>query len=99
MTSGLIAFAMAEKFAISSLQEAEAYLNDPILGPRLRECSRLVAQVEARSIDQILGSPDNMKFRSSMTLFAHATPDNQVFKDALQKYFRGEFDPFTLESL
>src|SRR2546425_8541472 len=64
---------MANKFAISSLQEAEAYLNHPILGPRLRECSRLVTLLEGRSIDQIFGSTDSLKFRSSMTLFAHAT--------------------------
>jgi uncharacterized protein (DUF1810 family) len=90
---------LARKFAISSLQEAEAYLKHPILGSRLRECTRLVTLLEGRSIDQIFGSPDNLKFRSSMTLFAHATPDNEVFKHALQKYFGAEFDPLTLERL
>ena len=90
---------MADKFAISSLQEAEAFLKHPILGARLRECSRLVNLLDGRSIDQIFGSPDNMKFRSSMTLFVHATSDNGVFKDALKKYFRAEFDPLTLEIL
>jgi uncharacterized protein (DUF1810 family) len=90
---------LASKFAISSLQEAEAYLEHPILGPRLRECARLVTLLEGRSIDQIFGSPDNLKFRSSMTLFARATPDNEVFKDALQKYFGGGIDPLTLERL
>lgn len=90
---------LANKFAISSLQEAEAFLDHPILGPRLRECSRLVTLLEGRSIDRILGHTDSLKFRSSMTLFAHATSDNEVFKDALQKYFRAEFDPLTLERL
>src|SRR5260370_4919167 len=86
-------------YALSSKQEAAAYLNHPILGPRLRECTHLVTQVEGRSIDQIFGYPDDLKFRSSMTLFAHATPDNQVFLDALQKYFNGKFDPATLRQL
>jgi uncharacterized protein (DUF1810 family) len=90
---------LASKFAISSRDEAEAYLEHPILGPRLRECSRLVTLVEGRSIDEILGHPDNLKFRSSMTLFAHATSENLVFKDALRKYFEGEFDHLTLERL
>jgi uncharacterized protein (DUF1810 family) len=90
---------MAEKYAISSRAEAEAYLGHPILGPRLRQCSLLVTQVEGRSIEKILGYPDNMKFRSSMTLFAHATTDNQVFTDALRKYFAGTFDPLTLERI
>jgi uncharacterized protein (DUF1810 family) len=90
---------LANEFAISSREEAGAYLKHPILGPRLRECSRLVTLVEGRSINQILGYPDDLKFRSSMTLFAHATSDNQVFKDALQRYFAGEFDRLTLERL
>jgi uncharacterized protein (DUF1810 family) len=89
----------AQKFAISSLAEAEAYLKHEILGPRLRECTRLVNAVEGRSLDEIFGPPDDMKFRSSMTLFSHATPDNGVFKQALQKYFGGELDPLTLERL
>jgi uncharacterized protein (DUF1810 family) len=90
---------MAEKFAISSVAEAEAYLRHEILGPRLRECTGLVNAVEGRSMHEIFGSPDDMKFRSSMTLFSHATPDNGVFKQALQKYFGGELDPLTLERL
>jgi len=97
--AGLGSSPMANEFAIQSLAEAEAYLRHPILGPRLRECSRLVTSVEGRSIDQILGYPDNLKFRSSMTLFAHATSDNQVFMDALRKYFEGRFDPLTVERL
>lgn len=94
---GLGSSAMAEAFGISSREEAEAYLNHPLLGPRLRECTRLVNLIEGRSIQQIFGYPDDLKFRSSVTLFGNATPDNQVFKDALQKYFAGEPDPRTLE--
>ena len=90
---------MARKFAISSLAEAKAYLAHPVLGARLRECSRLVAVVDGRSIDEIFGAPDNLKFRSSMTLFAQATSDNQVFNDCLLKYFGGEPDPSTLAQL
>ena len=90
---------MAQKFAISSLEEAKAYLQHPILGPRLRECCRLVNLIEGRSIEKIFGYPDDLKFRSSMTLFAHAASDNQVFKDALDKYFSGESDRLTLERL
>jgi uncharacterized protein (DUF1810 family) len=86
-------------FAISSKEEAEAYLNHPILGPRLRECSRLVNTAEGRSINEIFGHPDDLKFKSSMTLFAHATSENQVFKDALNRYFGGELDHSTLERL
>jgi uncharacterized protein (DUF1810 family) len=90
---------MATTFGISSRQEAEAYLRHPVLGQRLRECTRLVNLVEGRSINQIFGYPDDLKFRSSMSLFASVTPDNQVFKDALQKYFGGELDRLTLERL
>jgi|SRR5579863_2015307 uncharacterized protein (DUF1810 family) len=97
--AGLGSSPMANEFGIKSLAEAEAYLRHPVLGPRLRECARLVTYVEGRSIDQILGYPDNLKFRSSMTLFAHGTSDNQVFMDALRKYFEGRFDPLTLDRL
>ena len=91
---------MATRFAIASLQEAQAYLEHPILGPRLGECTRLVNQVEGRSIEQIFGYPDDLKFHSSMTLFARAAPDDeQVFDEALRKYFGGELDPATLERL
>jgi uncharacterized protein (DUF1810 family) len=74
---GLGSSPMAQKYAISSRAEAEAYLGHPILGPRLRECTGLVTAIEGRSIDDILGYPDDLKFRSSMTLFAHATSDNK----------------------
>ena len=90
---------LARKFAISSVGEAKAYLEHAILGARLRECCRLVNQVEGRSIEEIFGYPDDLKFRSSMTLFAHATSDDQIFRDALKKYCNGEDDPSTLERL
>jgi len=90
---------LARRFAISSLAEAAAYLSHPILGPRLAACTTLVNLVEGRPIGRIFGHPDDLKFRSSMTLFARASADNQVFVDALQKYFAGEFDPATLEQL
>jgi uncharacterized protein (DUF1810 family) len=90
---------LARKFAISSREEAEAYINHPILGPRLRHCTRLMTLVEGSSIDQIFAYPDDLKFHSSMTLFANATSDNQVFRDALQKYFGGELDRLTVERL
>jgi uncharacterized protein (DUF1810 family) len=88
---------MARRYAISSLAEAAAYLEHPVLGPRLREWTRLVVDVEERSIDQILGYPDDLKFRSSMTLFARAAPDEQVFRETLAKYFGGVEDPLTVE--
>ncbi len=96
---GLGSSQMATKFAISSRQEAEAYLKHSVLGPRLRECTRLVNQVEGRSVNQIFGYPDDLKFRSSMTLFASTSCENAIFKDALQKYFGGEPDRSTLERL
>jgi uncharacterized protein (DUF1810 family) len=89
----------AQKFAISSREEAEAYLGHPILGPRLRECTRLVNLIRGRSIGEIFGYPDDLKFRSCMTLFARVSPDNQIFIDALEKYCGGKFDPLTLERL
>ncbi len=96
---GLGSSPQARKFAVASLTEAAAYLEHPILGPRLTECTRLVNLVEGHAIEQIFGYPDYLKFRSSMTLFAHAASDNRVFIDALQKYFSGEFDPPTLARL
>ena len=81
------------------LAEATAYLEHPVLGTRLRECTRLVVDVEGRSIDQILGYPDDLKFRSSMTLFARAGADEGVFREALEKYFGGVEDPLTVERL
>ena len=89
----------AQYYAISSKDEADAYLGHSVLGPRLRECTRLVNEIVGRSLGEIFGSPDDLKFCSSMTLFAHATSDNEVFLKALQKYCGGNFDPLTLERL
>lgn len=87
------------RYAITSLDEAGAYLNHPVLGPRLRDCTRLVNHVQGRAIEDIFGYPDDLKFHSSVTLFAHAAEDNHVFVEALQKYFKGEFDQLTLDRL
>ena len=97
--SGFSSSATSRKFAISSLEEAGAYLDHPILGPRLRQCTKLVTQTSNRTIKQILGFTDSLKFRSSMTLFAHATTQNQVFEGALRKYHEGGYDEWTLERL
>jgi len=96
---GLGSSATADRFAISSREEAIAYLEHPLLGLRLRECTRLAALVEGRSLEQIFGYPDDLKFRSCMTLFAQVTADNQVFLAALEKYCDGEFDGLTLARL
>lgn len=90
---------MAIRYAISSKQEAQAYLNHSILGPRLRHCTELVVSVEGRSIQHILGTPDDLKFRSSMTLFMTAASENTLFKAALEKYFAGEPDRLTIQRL
>ena len=97
--AGLGHSAMAKKYAISSSEEAAAYLNHHVLGPRLRECTSLVNAIEGRSIEDIFGYPDDLKFRSSMTLFVRATQDNREFEDALQKYFQGEPDSATVALL
>ena len=97
--AGLGSSPTAARYAISSLDEARAYLAHAVLGPRLRECARLVAQVEGRSITQIFGSPDDMKMRSSMTLFARATSDNDDFVAVLEKYYGGEEDLLTVARL
>lgn len=96
---GLGSSHMATHYGIASREEASAYLSHPILGPRLKECTRLVNAVEGRSIHRILGSPDDLKFRSSMTLFSLVAPEEQVFRDALLKYFQGQPDPLTVERL
>lgn len=97
--TGLGSSAMATKYAIGSLAEARAYLAHPVLGPRLEACVALVNRVEGRSAEAILGDPDDLKFRSCVTLFSQAAPDRPVFQDALDKYFSGEPDPRTLERL
>ena len=87
---------MATRFGIASIDEARAYLDHPLLGSRLKECVRLVLRIDGRSINEIFGSPDDMKFRSCMTLFDLAAPQEAIFAQALQKYFGGTPDERTL---
>ena len=92
----------AQRFGIASLDEARAYLDHDVLGPRLRECAGLVARSSQWSARDLFGSPDDLKVRSSMTLFARATDDPAavaVFRDVLDKYYDGEEDPLTVELL
>jgi uncharacterized protein (DUF1810 family) len=89
----------ATHFGLGSLAEAEAYLRHPVLGPRLRKATNLVNAIQGRSIRDILGSPDDLKFRSCMTLFSRATRDNALFIEALNKYYAGEPDPITIQIL
>lgn len=90
---------MAQRYAIGSLDEAQAYLAHPVLGPRLRACVAAMNAHEGRSAREILGSPDDRKFRSCLTLFAAATEDDADFGAALAKYYGGEADPETLRRL
>ncbi len=90
---------MANYFGIASRDEAQAYLQHPLLGPRLRDSTQLVLLIEHQTIGDILGYPDNLKFHSSMTLFAQAGVGNHVFVAALNKYFAGEPDRTTLARL
>ncbi|KQT29224.1 MAG: DUF1810 domain-containing protein [Bradyrhizobium sp.] len=96
--AGLGFSAMSQRYAIGSRAEAKAYLAHPVLGARLIECTRLVLAVEGRTINAILGAPDDAKFRSSMTLFG-AVSDEPIFDQAIARYFAGERDRATLEIL
>ena len=87
---------MAETFAIGSVEEARAYLGHEILGARLRECTALVNAVEGRTASEIFGFPDDLKFHSSMTLFARAGGEEAVFVEALKRYFSGKEDEGTV---
>ena len=89
----------AQAYAIASLDEARAYLAHPLLGPRLRACTAAVNAVHGRTAHEIFASPDDLKFRSSMTLFREAAPDEPLFQAALDRYFDGRPDPRTLEIL
>ncbi|BCI53397.1 hypothetical protein NIIDNTM18_26750 [Mycolicibacterium litorale] len=89
----------AQHFGIASREEAVAYLAHDLLGPRLRECTRLVLAIEGRSIREVFGSPDDLKLRSSMTLFARCTDDNAEFLDVLARFYGGEQDQATVERL
>lgn len=97
--AGLGVSAMAQTYAIGSLAEARAYLAHPVLGVRLLECVAAVVAVNGRSAREIFGGPDDMKLRSSLTLFARAAPGGTLFRRALDLYFDGEPDPRTLEIL
>ena len=90
---------MARRYAISSLAEARAYLEHPILGPRLVECTRIVNRLDGKSAREVFGAPDDLKFRSSLTLFARVASGEPVFDQALAKYFDSVSDPMTLERL
>ena len=93
--------ATAQKYGITSLEEARAYLAHPVLGPRLRECASVLASHAGRSATDILGYPDDLKVRSSMTLFARAADedDRAVFRAVLDAFYDGRDDPATLELL
>ena len=90
---------MSVRFAIDSLDEATAYLEHEVLGPRLRKCTETVLALENTTVDEIFGYPDDLKFRSSMTLFAKASEEGSVFTQALKKYFNGVMDEATLRQL
>ena len=89
----------SKKFGLASKAEAREYFEHPILGPRLRECVRLMLFAPSADIGSIMGCPDDLKFRSSMTLFAAAVPEEPSFQAALDKFFGGEPDPLTIELL
>ncbi|AQH01007.1 calpastatin [Burkholderia sp. KK1] len=97
--AGLGHSAMAQHYAISSRDEARAYLAHPVLGARLVELTRIVNGVQGRGVEQIFGYPDDLKFHSSMTLFAHVADDPAVFDEALRRYFDGHADDATLARL
>ena len=97
--AGLGHSAMAQHYAIQNLAEARAYLVHPLLGARLRESCQAVMNVQGKTAHDIFGSPDDMKFRSCLTLFAQAAPDETLFHDLREKYFGGEVDPLTLQKL
>jgi len=88
----------ARRYAIASLEEARAYAAHPVLGPRLRECVKLVSATQGKSAQAIFGTPDDLKFRSSLTLFSRATGD-AVFRQALEKFYNGEEDEETVKRI
>jgi uncharacterized protein (DUF1810 family) len=97
--AGLGSSEMARRYAISGRAEAEAYLRHEVLGPRLQQCVELVNAVSGRTVEEIFGYPDDMKFRSSMTLFASVAQGESVYREALERYFGGEPDSATLARL
>ena len=93
--AGLGRRATARAFAISSIEEASAYLRHPVLGPRLVECTGIVADLRGRTAEEVFGTVDAQKLRSSMTLFMHAAPEQPLFRRVLEAYFDGRPDPAT----
>lgn len=96
---GLGRSAMAQRYAIADLNEAIAYLQHPLLGPRLEECAQALLQHSDRTARQMLGSPDDLKLHSSMTLFAAAAPEHVAFQQVLNAFYDGEADRETLKRL
>ncbi len=97
--AGLGSSPTARHFALRSVDEARAYLDHPVLGTRLRECVGILLGMEENSAFAIFGSPDDLKLRSSLTLFAAAAPDEMMFAEALKKFFGGIPDDATLKRL
>jgi uncharacterized protein (DUF1810 family) len=97
--AGLGSSGMAQRFAISGLEEARAYLSHPTLGRRLVECARALTDLDTADARQVFGPIDAQKLRSSMTLFALADPDEPVFRQVLDHYFGGELDEATTSRL
>jgi uncharacterized protein (DUF1810 family) len=97
--AGLGSSEMARRFSISSLAEAEAYMQHPVLGKRLKECAALVLKISGKTAREIFGSPDDLKFRSCMTLFAKVDTEGSVFGENIRKYFNGGRDQRTIELL
>lgn len=97
--TGLGRSSIAQFYAIGSLDEAKAFARHPVLGPRLMHCTQLVNAVAGRSAHEIFGSPDDVKFRSSMTLFERAAEDRRPFAEAIERFFGGTRDEATLNRL
>lgn len=97
--AGLGSSWMAQEYAIHSREEAKAYLAHPVLGERLRECTEIMLAHKGRGLRKILGYPDDLKFRSSMTLFAEVSDSTSIYETAIQRLFNGERDSLTLSLL
>lgn len=93
--AGLGSSSTARKFGITSQAEARHYLKHPVLGSRLKECTQLLLQLPEQNINKIMGFPDDLKLRSSMTLFAAVAPEEPAFHALLDKFFEGKEDPMT----